>query len=49
MAINVSVQYNGRFPWRYIVDPRLLPSGNHFKCYGKGFVFVAHVTSVLYT
>ena len=42
MAINVrSVQYNGRLPRRYAVDPMLLPSGNPFKCHGRDFVFEA--------
>ena len=34
MAINVSVQYNGGLlPDIYTVDPKLLPSGNPFKCH----------------
>ena len=31
------------------VDPRLLPLGTHFKCYGRGFVFVVYETTILYT
>ena len=35
MVINVvNVQYNGGFlPGNYIVDPKLPPSGNPFKCH----------------
>ena len=47
MAINVSVHYNGGFLPDIILllllTQGFLPSGNYFKCYGRGFVFVARV------
>ena len=34
MAINISLQYNGGYsPDIILFDPRLLPSGNPFKCH----------------
>ena len=50
MAINISVQYKGRFfPGIILLTQGYYFRGTHFKCYEKGFVFVAHVTSILYT
>ena len=48
MAINISVQYNGRLlPDITLVDLRLLPSGNPFKYHVVSLslpVFTAYVT-----
>ena len=42
MAINVSVQYYGRFLPNIIllVDPMLLPSGNPFECHEEVLSFL---------
>ena len=49
MTINVSVQYNDGF-----LPDIILPTqgyylrGTHFKCHGRGFVFVAYETTISY-
>ena len=53
MAINnVNVQYNGGFLPDIIILLLLTQChylrGTHFKCYGRGFVFVAYETTILY-
>ena len=43
MAINVSVQYTGGFlPDIILLTQGYYIRGTHFKCYGRGFVFVAY-------
>ena len=48
MEINVSVQHKGGFLPDITVDPRLLPSGNPFKCHEEVWYFVCE-TIILYT
>ena len=50
MTINVSVQYNGGFLPDIILSIQDYSlRGTYFKCYGRGFVFVAYETTILYT
>ena len=53
MAINVKRVYSitvGFSLTLSFVDPSLLYlRGTHFKCYGRGFAFVAYETTILYT
>ena len=52
MTINVSVQYNGGFLPDIILlllTQDYFLRGTYFKCYGRGFVFVAYETTILYT
>ena len=46
----VGVRYNGGFlPDFILLTQSYNLRGTHFKCYGRGFVFVAYETTVLYT
>ena len=49
MAISVSIQYNGVFlPDIILLTQGYYHRGTHFKCCGRGFVFVAYETTILY-
>ena len=49
MTINASVQYNDGFlPDIILLTQGYYLWGTHFKCYGRGCVFVAYETTVLY-
>ena len=48
MAINVSVQCNDGFlPEIILLTQGYYLRGTHFKCYGRGFVFVDYETTIL--
>ena len=49
MAINVSVQYNGFLSDIILLTKGYYLRGTHFKCYGRGSVFVAYETTFLCT